>query len=104
KDAKTQFEKAIRGGYDAQKSIAKIGKMASNLGSGIPQLSPLEYAYKAGKGIIKQIEREQNRGRGLSRHWGRKQKELRSWPEQAARGNSNYSRKRRRLSPAILPT
>src|SRR5699024_5393413 len=104
KDAKTQFEKAIRCGYDAQKSIAKIGKMASNLRSRIPQLSPLKYAYKARKGIIKQIEREQNRGRGLSRKWGRKQKDIRSWTEQSGSGNSNYSRKRRRLSPAILPT
>lgn len=66
KGAKKQFKSAIKSAYSAQKSVAKIGKMAGSLANGSPALSPMKYAYKAGKGIIKQVNRERDRGRGLS--------------------------------------
>lgn len=66
KGAKSQFRNAIQGAWSAQKSVSKITKMANSLSSKNPALAPMKYASKAGKGILKQLEREQNRGRGLT--------------------------------------
>lgn len=62
KGAKSQFKKAMKGVYNAQKSVSKISKMAAQGG---PAASPLKWARKAGKSILKQLNRNQDRGRSL---------------------------------------
>lgn len=62
KEAKQQFRKAIKGAWQAHKSVKTI----STLAVGGPAAAPLTWACKAVKGILRQLEHEQNRDRGLS--------------------------------------
>lgn len=61
KGAKKQFKSAVKGAWNTQKSIAKIGKL---MAGGGPAAAPLKWAMKVGKSITKQLN--QNRDRGLS--------------------------------------